>query len=434
MTSGVPGPRVTPVDLWKWMVHPYTYLDRQAERFGDTFAIAPLGLPEAVVFSSPDALADLFALSDRQAHGGAFNVVLRPFLGPRSMLVVDGAPHRRQRRLLMPAFHGDRALAWEESMRAVAGARIASWPRGPAFSLHAELQEITLGIVLRVVFGLVPGEPSFDRILTSTRGWLDAAAWPWLQFPCFQLDLGARSPWGRFRRLSAQADAWLLVEITRRRAGPCPGADVLSLLLAARGEDGTPMTDAELLDALRTLVVAGHETVANALTWSLGLLLDDPSLEELTAEAREHQRPLCDAVVKEALRLWPGVPMVGRLLQEPACIGGVSLAAGTAVVGSIYLAHRRAATYTEPTRFDPRRFLHLKPSPTTYLPFGGGVRRCVAAPFALHEMSVVLSEVLRTVRLERVEPDPLRPTRRGVTITPAGGVPVIARDLAKGVS
>jgi cytochrome P450 len=433
--SGVPGPRVTVLDLWKWMAHPYTYLDRHAARFGDTFAIAPLGLPEAVVFSAPDALADLFALPDDVAHGGAFNVVLRPFLGASSMLVVDGAPHRRQRKLLMPAFHGDRALAWEDAMRDITRARVATWPRGRAFALHHELQEITLGIVLQVVFGLTPGEQSFERILTSTRGWLEAGAWPWLQFPCFQLDLGARSPWGKFRRLSAQADAWVRVEIARRRAAARESHDVLGMLLQARGENGTPMSDAELLDALRTLVVAGHETVANALTWALGLVLDDAVLTaELAAESRGALRPLGDAIVKEALRLWPGVPMIGRILAKPTTIGGVSLDAKTAVVGSIYLAHRRAATYRDPGRFEPRRFLDARPTPTAYLPFGGGARRCLAAPFAMQEMSVVLSEILRSVHLARVDRHPLVPTRRGVTITPAGGVPVIASDRARGVS
>jgi cytochrome P450 len=266
---------------------------------------------------------------------------------------------------------------------------------------------------------------------------LEVGTNPWLLLPTFQRDLGAWSPWGKFKRQMAEADALLYGEFRRRRALPDVGGgdDILSLLMRARDEDGKPMSDEELRDELLTLLVAGHETTATSLSWALRWILESPSLQaRLTRELEDPDAlhpdritklPLLDATVREVLRLQPVVPMVGRVLQRPMRVGGWDLDSGTPVLLSIYLVHRRPELYPDPTRFDPDRFLRQRFSPSEWLPFGGGFRRCLGMAFALFEMKMVLASVLTRASLRRPRFSYIRPVRRSITIAPSSGMPVI---------
>ncbi|HVY47809.1 MAG TPA: cytochrome P450, partial [Minicystis sp.] len=271
---------------------------------------------------------------------------------------------------------------------------------------------------------------------------LEKGAWPPLLVPWFRVDLGRLTPWGRFVQLVRRSDAAFYAELAGRREGGARGDDILSLLLEARHEDGSPMRDDEVRDQLVTLLVAGHETTATALAWAVRWLAASPPLwSRLAAEvataagadgrldaARVAKLELLDATVKETLRLSPVVPMVGRYLVKPARVGGWELPARVAVMPSIYLVHRRPDLYPNPTRFDPDRFVGVKPSPYAWFPFGGGIRRCVGMAFALYEMKMVLASIVHRTRLALDGP-PVRVVRRSITLAPSDGLRV--RLLAK---
>jgi len=270
------------------------------------------------------------------------------------------------------------------------------------------------------------------------------ASWPPLLIPYFQVDLGPLSPWGRFVRLRDRADALFYAELAeRKREGDRARSDVLALLMEARDEAGAPMSDEELRDELVTLLVAGHETTATALSWALRWISATPGLTERLvdeiATASEGSRlvpervaklPLLDATVRETLRLQPVVPLVGRMLQKPARIGGYDLPAETIVMASIYLAQQRPEAYPEPWRFDPDRFSNKKASPYEWLPFGGGIRRCVGMAFALYEMKMVLSATLARVKFRLTDVRAARVERRSITLSPEGGLSLIVERKA----
>jgi cytochrome P450 len=417
----------------------FPFLDACARRYPDAFTIRLPAMPAAVVFYQPDAVKEVFSASADNVHAGEANAVLRPFLGDNSLLLLDGAEHLRQRKLLLPPFHGERMSSYGKRMLEITEASLARWPEGRTFPVHEKLQEITFDVILRVVFGIEEGD-LYTRMRERFRDILLAGMMnPWLLLPALQRDLGPWSPWGRFVRLRAEADELLYGEIRRRRAAPADGKDdILSLLLKARDEEGKPLSDLELRDELVTLLVAGHETTATALSWALRWILASPALEaRLVRELEENgglesiqpdrimKLPLLDATVREVLRLQPVVPIIGRVLKRPMRVGGWDLDAGTPVLLSIYLVQRRPELYPDPTRFDPDRFLRQKFSLSEWFPFGGGFRRCIGMAFALFEMKMVLASVLsRTVlRLPRV--GRIREVRRGITIAPSGGMPVI---------
>jgi cytochrome P450 len=295
------------------------------------------------------------------------------------------------------------------------------------------MQGITLQVIIRTVFGVDEG-PRFRELADVLTRTLDAGAWPGLFFSFMQRDLGRFSPWGRFVRLMGRASEILRGEIRRGLAtGTAGRADVLAMLLDARDEAGQPLTEDEVHDELVTLLVAGHETTATSLAWALRWILPDRALlgrlrDEIATTAGDPQRiaklEMLDATVRETLRLQPIVPVVGRVLQHRMTIRGLDLPAGTAVAPAIYLVNRRAALYPEPNRFHPARFLTFKPSPWEWLPFGGGLRRCIGAAFAVYEMKMVLAAMLPRIDA-RLARDDVRLSRRGITITPAGGLPIV---------
>ncbi len=298
------------------------------------------------------------------------------------------------------------------------------------------MQEVTLRVIIRTIFGFEGSRQ--EEMIASTKRLLHLGTWAPLLIPFMQKDLGRFSPYGRFLRARNDSDALLYREIARRQADGTRGADILSLLLDARDDEGQPMKASELRDELVTLLVAGHETSATGLTWALRWLLESPAvLAELRAELDAlgpdatpeaiAKAPFLDGVAREALRLVPVIPIVGRVLMKDMTIGGWDLAKGTVVVCSIYLAHRRPEAFPDPERFDPRRFVGKKLSPSEFFPFGGGLRRCIGMAFALYEMKMVLARVVSRCDLELARTKPLGMVRRSVTITPSHGLPVVLK-------
>lgn len=433
-----PGLRIPKVaSTMMWMRDPFGLMDRCARRFGEPYTMSLFGFPPIVVTYTPETVKEIFADDGETFAAGKFNQSLAALLGDKSVLMLDGAEHLRHRRLLLPPFHGERMKAYGEVMLAAADAQIDGWSQGDAFALHPHMQEITLRVIIRTVFGFEEG-PRFDEMMRRMKRILELGAWAPLLIPAMQVDLGRHSPWGKFRRAVAHGDAYLFEAIAERRSTGARGNDVLSLLLDARDEEGKPMTDAELRDELTTLLVAGHETSATALAWAVRWTLGTPGLayrlrteiadanradgtKRLTA-TRAAELPLVDAICREALRLNPVVPLVGRILERPAPVAGYELPAGTPVVCSIYLAQRRPEVYPDPTRFDPSRFLGKKLTPSEFFPFGGGMRRCIGMSFALYEMRIVLARIFERAQLSLASPRPIRAVRRSITLSPSEGL------------
>jgi cytochrome P450 len=433
-----PGPDLAPaLQMVRWIRNPFRLLDESHERFGDTFTLRLPPFGAMVLFSDPEAVKEVFALGPDEGHAGKANFVLKPFVGQHSVLLLDGAEHLRQRKMMLPSFHGERMQAYGLSMIALAHDSMDRWPVGKTFAVHRPMQSVTLQVIVRTVFGVEEG-PRFYELSDVLTRTLDAGTWPGLLLPFLQRDLGPYSPWGRFVRLQRRGGEILRNEIRRgRERGTAGRADVLAMLLDARDEAGRPLTEDEVHDELITLLAAGHETTATSLAWALRWILPDRGLvarlrdEIESAEgdpARIAKLELLDATVKEALRLQPIIPIVGRVLQQPMTIGGRDLAAGTLVAPAVYLVHQRTSLYPEPRRFRPERFLAFKPGPSEWLPFGGGLRRCIGAAFATYEMKMVLASMLPRVDA-RLADERVRTSRRGITLAPAGGLPIVVTTL-----
>lgn len=420
-----------------WMRKPFAMLDTCAKRFGEPFTLRITGLPSIVMTYTPEVVKEIFADDGATFAAGKFNKSLAPLLGDKSVLMLDGAEHMRHRRLLLPPFHGERMQRYGQAMLDATDHAIDTWVPGSVFALHPHMQDVTLRVILRTIFGFEAG-PRFDEMTRRTKRILELGAWPPLLLPFMQVDLGPYSPWGKFKRAKDHGDAYLFEQIAERRASGARGADVLSLLLDARDEEGQPMTDDELRDELTTLLVAGHETTATALAWAVRWTLGTPGLafqvrEEIAAAlradgttrltaSRAAELPLIDAICREALRLNPVIPLIGRILERPARVAGYDLPEGTPVACSIYLAQRRPEVYPEPGRFDPSRFLGRKFAPSELFPFGGGVRRCIGLSFALYEMRIVLARIFERTNLMLASTRPIVEVRRAITLMPSEGL------------
>ncbi|MEA2249294.1 MAG: cytochrome family [Solirubrobacteraceae bacterium] len=370
-----------------------------------------------VMLGDPAAVQEVFTAPPDLLHAGEANVILRPTLGAHSVLLLDGPRHLQQRRLMLPAFHGDRLDRYREIVVQATERAMARWPQGEPVSVRPHTAAITLEVIVRAVFGVEDGR-ALDEVRALLSGLLQRLTRP--RRLLLAASLGPNHPvmLAIARRELAPVDAVLHRLIAQRRAAPdlAERDDILSMLLLARDEDGRGLSDAELRDELMTLLVAGHETTANSLAWAFERLARTPgALDRVAADDA-----YAEAAVRETLRLRPVIALVARRLTRDAEIGGQALPAGTIVTPCILLVHRRADLYPDPDAFRPERFLERPPGTYTWIPFGGGVRRCLGASFAQMEMQVVLQTVAARVALEPVGgPEPVR--RRAITLVPARG-------------
>ncbi len=388
-----------------------------------------------VFFSDPAAIKQIFTGNPDQLRAGQANtVVFKLLLGPNSILRLDGARHRHERKLLMPPFHGERMRLYGDMMGEIADRSIDTWPVDTSFPFHSRMQDITLDIMLRTVCGVDEGvRLSRMRALMIEMLRLVVVGNPFLPL------LG----WRRYTRLRRDLYLFLSDEIRRRRTTPPDGrTDIMAMLVAARDEDGRPMSDEEIRDEMITILMVGHETTATSLAWVMHCLLENPNvLETVRAEVASvagtgpsvprppaeeiAQLGYLDAVIKETARLHPVVPIVGRQIETDMRVGDHELPAGSIVAPCIYLTHRRPDLWPDPNAFTPARFVGRRVDPYMFFPFGGGVRHCLGAAFATYEMKIVLARVLSRVTL-RPDPDhTVRVVRRGLLLGPSGGVPVI---------
>ena len=424
-----PGPRMPPaVQTAIWFRQAQWLLSQCASRFGETFRLQILHEDAWVVLSNPEHVKQVFTGDPKVFHAGEGNRILLPVLGPHSLLLLDEDEHIQQRKLLLPPFHGARMQGYRDLMREAAVAEIERWPRHEPYRLRPRMQAVTLEIILRAVFGLTEGE-RIERLRSELRRLLDLLTRPLMLLAPVLMGPERLDRFGPFRALMREVDSLIHDEIAeRRKAGVlAERADIMSLLLQARdAETGEPMGDSELRDELLTLLVAWHETTANALAWAVERLARHPEkLARLKAEVGTGETKYMDAVVAETLRLRPVISLVARRLKAPVQIGEWLLPAGVTVAPSIYLMHRRPDVYPDPERFEPERFLERGPGTYTWIPFGGGVRRCIGASFAQFEMAVVLAEIVRRWDIEPARSAPERVFRRAITETPRHDAEVV---------
>ena len=414
LPPGPPLPRLAQTALW--FGSPVGFLEWCAHRYGDVFTLRLALGPPIVMVSDPELVDRVLALPAEAASAGEENAILAPLLGDRSVLMLDGPEHVRLRRLLLPFFHGERMRRQAAPIAAIVRTGIEGWPRDRPFPLLPRMRDITFEVILRVVFGL-EDTSGLEELRRSLRRLLRMGS-SWMVVPAFRRDLGPHSPWGRFVRSKTYVDGLLGAEVRRRRERASGGDGMIDVLLAG-------MDDGELVDTLMTALVAGHETTATSLAWCFELLLRRPDLvgrvrDDLAAGSTR----LLDAVVRETLRLRPVFRYTSRRLRVPLRLGAHTVPAGVAVAASIYLAQRRPDRYAQPEAFLPERFLETMPAAGAWVPFGGGLRRCLGASFAAFEMGVVVGTVLETVQLWPASTRPERVKVHAVTMIPSRGARV----------
>ncbi|MEH1922687.1 cytochrome P450 [Nostoc sp.] len=432
----------------KFISQPVKYVDDFAKIYGDTFTIRSVHSDNHLVyFSQPQALEQIFTADSSHFEVGRGNIGLRFLLGDRSFMLSDGDRHQRQRQLLAPPFHGERMRAYGEEIREITRQVSNEWQIGKPFNIRESMQEITLRVILRVVFGLNDGQ-LFEELRRSLSDLLDFISSPIMSsaffFRFMQKDFGAWSPWGWVLQQRQKIDQLIYALLRERRAESEQNRqDILSLMMAARYDDGQGMSDEELHDELMTLLVAGHETTASALTWAFYWIdylpeVREKLLEELNTVgvnpdlSSVAKLPYLTAVYQETLRIYPiAMTAFVRVVKIPITVMGYELREGTAIIPSIYLAHHREEVYPQSKQFKPERFLEKQYSPYEYLPFGGGNRRCIGMAFAQYEMKIVLATILSEFQLSLVNKRPVRPVRRGLTLAAPAGMRMIATPQVK---
>ncbi|AMO59869.1 cytochrome P450 [Mycolicibacterium phlei] len=421
-----PGPRLPSVVLSLAMLRWWPRVVAACRRrYGDVFTLSVSGMGRMVYLADPADIATVFAGDPRVFHAGEANSMLSGLLGDSSVLVVDDDAHRDRRRLMMAPFHREAVARQAGVMAEIAADNIAGWPVGTPFPVAPRMSEITLEVILRTVIGA--SDPHRLAALRDVMPRLLDVG-PWESVALSRPELLSRRPWRRLRRTIEEADELLYAEIADRRADPDLDERTDALAMLVR----TEMTDRQLRDQLITLLAAGHDTTATGLSWALERLTRHPDvLARAVRAADTGDDEYLDAIAKETLRIRPVVPDVGRILTEETEIGGYRLPAGVMVVPSITLVHDDAAVYPDPGRFDPDRMLCTTMTPTTWLPFGGGNRRCLGAGFAMVEMRVVLREVLRRVELATTTEPGERQRVRHVILTPHRGARITVRARRK---
>jgi cytochrome P450 family 135 len=419
-----PGPRAPALlQALRMSRDPIGYAMQIHRRFGEPFTLKSPGFGTSVLFSSPDLIGPILTGDPNVFHAGLANAPLKPIVGPWSLLILDRAPHLSQRRLLLPSFHGERLRAYAGLIGELAEREAASWPAETPFPLHPRMAALTLEVILHVVFGVTD-----ERRLAELRRLLpdlaDSARRLVFWGAVAQRDVGPIRPRATFQARRDAVDALLYEEIAERRRATdlAERRDVLSLLVEAQHDDGTPMGDAEIRDELLTLVLAGHETTATALSWAMDLLLRHPDV--LARVGADEDDAYLEAVCKEILRIRPVVPIVGRLTTEPVRIGAHELPAGVELAVGILITQHREDVFPQPEAFRPERFLDGQATSYGWVPFGGGVRRCIGASFAQFELAAILRVLARQpLRLADRRPEPIRAT--GVTLVPGRGVRLV---------
>jgi cytochrome P450 len=418
-----------------WWTRPVAYMERCRARYGKRFTIRLLGSPPFVMLSDPDDIQQVFKMAPDVLHPGEGARVLEPIVGPNSVILLDEGAHLEQRKLMLPAFHGKKMAELESLMTEVTEREVASWPRDAAIPLHPRMQKLTLEIILRAVFGLDEGErldALRDKLTTiSALGSRPAGLIPQLQghFDRF-------TGWREFLELGAEADALIYELIAERRAdaGAADRPDVMAMFLAARHEDGSPMSDAELRDELMTMLIAGHETTASELAWVFERLTREPRvLSRLTEEIDSGDGDeYLTATINETLRRRPVLPNAEpRLTKQDVDVGGWVYPEGVALICHAYLVHHDPAIYPDPYAFRPERFLEEPPGTYSFLPWGGGRRRCIGASFATQEMKVVLRAVLSRAEVRASTNGHELTRRRSITVSPRLGSPTVLRDRVR---
>jgi cytochrome P450 len=446
------GPKASSVwQMLQWVGSPFSFMRGCSRQYGDCFTIrlsqrfGPL-----VLFSTPEALQVILTNDDAKLFDapGSLNVLLELLTGTQSVFGLSGERHRRARQLLMPSFHGERMRSYGELIRDITEQVMNQYQPGQPFVARDPMQTISLRVILRAVFGLTEGpryqklEKLLGALLRNVSNPLSASL---LFFPALRRDIGPLSPWGKFLRNRQRIDQLIYEEIAeRRRNGPAhraqareplsslhPRNDILTLLMSARDEVGEALTDVELRDELMTLLIAGHETTATSLAWALYWIHRLPPVQQRLLDELQQldgnldpnvlfRLPYLNAVCSETLRIYPVALLTfPRVTTSRVELTGVALEPGTAVAGCIYLAHRRKEVYPDPEEFKPDRFLERNYSPYEFLPFGGGIRRCIGMAFAQFEMKLVLSVILTRFSLARTDARSVRHRRRALVSGPS---------------
>jgi cytochrome P450 family 110 len=442
----------------KAILRPIYFIAERDRKYGDFYQVKFKNAPPTIMTSNPQAIEDIFTASSDRFEVGRGNQVLAFLVGNNSLLLLDGKTHKNRRRLLMPSFHGESLQKYSEQIVEITDRVIKDWQPDRTFNVRSIMQEITLRVILRVVFGIDSGT-KYDRLRKLLTALLDIFNTPlsssFMFFPFLQKDWGKLSPWGRFLRLKAEIRQLIETEIAERRqlseAELLARRDIFSLLLLAKDENDQGMSDAELHDELITLLFAGHETTASALTWlfywihylpevqeklrfeleSLGKNTEDRAIDAINTLRGIQAPPLkdgispspyLDAVIAETLRIYPiAVGTFGRVVTQPMSIMGYEFEPKTWLVASIYSLHHREDLYPNAEQFKPERFIDKNYSPYEYIPFGGGNRRCIGSALALLEMKLVTVTILQQFQLQLLHQRPMFPVRRGLTLAPPAG-------------
>ncbi len=425
-----PGPRLpAPIQLFATWTRPAASFETLRRRYGKRFTVRLPGQPPFVIVSDAEDIKELFTAPPEIAHPGEGAAILEPIVGRNSVILLDEAAHMRQRKLLLPAFHGEKMQTLTGVMQELAEREIESWPVGEPVALHPRLRGLTLEIILRTVFGLDRGQ-RLDDLRDAVTRVLAFSEHPLSLVPAARR-VGTLLPTiRRFDAVMVEVDRLIfgLIE-ERRRTDDAGREDILGVLLEARHEDSSPMSDQEIRDELMTALVAGHETTASQLGWAFERLSRVPRVTAaLTAELDDGDEQYLTAAVQEILRLRPVLPHAEpRLLKAPFRIGGFDYPEGICVLASVYLVHHDRDIYPEPYALRPERFLDTPPGTYTWIPFGGGRRRCLGASFAMQEMRIVLRATLERYELAPAVPAPEQTARRSITFSPGKGATVVLR-------
>src|SRR3954454_18750567 len=419
LPPGLPWPSA--LQVVGWWNRPLAFHENCRRRYGNRYTVRLLGAPPFVMHSDREHIREIFTAPPDVLHPGEGAHILEPVVGTYSVILLDEQAHLSQRRLMLPAFHGERMQQLSDLVTEVTEREVVSWPTGSEVALHPRLQALTLEVIMRAVFGIEEGQ-RLDDLRAALTGILDFATRPMTLVPYLQKEMGGRSRWAKFVARRREVDALVYALIADHPGG---GDDILSMLLEARHEDGSPMTEKELRDELMTMLVAGHETTASSLAFGMNLLARNP---RVVGELRAEDDDYLQATIQEILRARPVLPNAApRLVKQPVEVAGWHYEPGVGLLANSYLVHHDPEIYADPYSFRPERFLDEGPGTYTWIPFGGGRRRCLGASFALLEMKTVLREVLRRYDVQPGVDGAEVSRRRSITISPRFGASTVLR-------